>query len=237
MVLDCLVTSIVEAPAVDNFNSTGSPRGCDEDALLTAVKRGQTTAFDELWRSHGNRLLRTTYRITRNREDAEDALQGALLNAFVHIRTFDARSSFSTWLTRIAINSALMILRKKRSASHISLDDAGDGDAQTEVGALRDPAPGPEAHCARREQEATLASAIRQLRPDFRQALILQKLEERSTKEVAQIMRISVSAAKARVFRAKKTLQELLNGNALAGPVRLSGRACCRPRGAKSKCK
>src|SRR5215470_2265727 len=108
MVLDCLVTSIEGAPA-------GIFRGRDEDALLTAVKRGQTSAFDELWQSHANRLLRTTYRITRNREDAEDALQGALLNAFVHIRTFDGRSSFSTWLQRIAINSALMILGKNRS--------------------------------------------------------------------------------------------------------------------------
>ena len=215
MVLDCMVASIVEPPAVNNPDSGGSFRGRDENALLTAVKRGQTSAFDELWQSHGSRLLRTTYRITRNREDAEDALQGALLNAFVHIRTFDGRSSFSTWLRRIAINSALMILRKNRSAPHISLDDIGEGDGQSKVGVLRDPAPDPEAHCARREREAILANAIHQLRPNFRQALILQKLEERTTKEVAEIMGISVSAAKARIFRAKKTLQESLSAKVL----------------------
>ena len=110
--LDCMVASIVKTSAVNNPDSGGSFRRRDEDALLAAVKRGQTSAFDELWQSHGIGLLRTTYRITRNREDAEDALQGALLNAFIHIRAFDGRSSFSTWLRRIAINSALMILRK-----------------------------------------------------------------------------------------------------------------------------
>lgn len=215
MVLDCMVKSIVEPPAVNNPDSGGSFRGRDENALLTAVKRRQTSAFDGLWQSHGSRLLRTTYRITRNREDAEDALQNALLNAFMHIRTFDHRSSFSTWMQRIAINSALMILRKNRSTPHISLDDAVDGDEQTGVEALRDPAPDPEAHCALREREATLANAISELQPNFRQALILQKLEERTTKEVAQIMGISVSAAKARIFRAKKMLQESLSAKVL----------------------
>lgn len=211
MVLDCMVTSIVEPPAVNNPDSGSSFRGRDENALLTALKTGQTSAFDELWQSHASRLFRTTYRITRNREDAEDALQGALLNAFVHLNAFDGRSSFSTWLTRIAINSALMILRKNRSAPRISLDDVGDGDGQTGNGALRGPASDPEAHCARCELEAILANAIHQLRPHFRQMLILHKLEERPVKEAAQIMGISLSAAKARIFRARKTLQESLS--------------------------
>lgn len=215
MAFDCLVTSIKEAPVVSNFNSTGSLRGRDEDALLTAVKTGQTSSFDQLWQSHASRLFRTTYRITRNHGDAEDALQDALLNAFLHIHSFDGRSSFLTWLQRIAINSALMILRKNRSAPRISLDDTGDDDGQTRAGALRGPASDPEAHCARREMEAILANAIHQLRPHFRQVLILHKLEERPVKEAAQIMGISVSAAKARIFRAKKTLQESLSAKVL----------------------
>lgn len=215
MASDCLVTSIDEVPAANNFKSSGSLRGPDENALLAAVKTGRASAFDELWQSHASRLLRTTYRITRNREDAEDALQGALLNAFVHLNTFDGRSSFSTWLTRIAINSALMILRKNRSAPHISLDEAGDGDGQTGVGALRGPASDPEDNCARRERQAILANAIHRLRPNFRQVLILHKLEERPVKEAAQIMGMSVSAAKARIFRAKNILQESLSGNVL----------------------
>jgi RNA polymerase sigma factor (sigma-70 family) len=214
VVLDCFVTSIEEAPAANNRDSGGSFRARDENALLTAVKRGQTSAFDELWQSHAGRLLRTTYRITRNREDAEDALQGALLNAFVHIRTFDGRSSFSTWLQRIAINSALMILRRNRSSPQVSLDDARDGRGQAEFEALHSPSPDPEASYTDRERKAILAKAIEELPPPMRGALVLQKLEERSTKEVAQIMGVSVSAAKARVFRAKFMLQKSLNRNA-----------------------
>jgi RNA polymerase sigma factor (sigma-70 family) len=201
--LYCSVTSIVEAPAVNYPDSEGSFRGRDENALLTAVKRGQTSAFDELWQSHASRLLRTTYRITRNREDAEDALQGALLNAFVHLQTFNGRSSFSTWLTRIAINSALMILRKNRFAPQVSMDDARDGRGQIEFEATRDVGPDPEAYYSQKEREAILAKAIDELPPPMREALVLQKLEERSTKEAAEIMGISLSAAKARVFRAK----------------------------------
>lgn len=112
MVSDFLVPSIHEAPRVKDFNSRYSLHGRGENALVTALKRGQTSAFNELWQSHSTRLYWTTFRTTRNLQHAEDALQGALLNAFVHLQTFDGRSSFPTWLTRIAINSALMIVRK-----------------------------------------------------------------------------------------------------------------------------
>ena len=130
MVLNCLVTSIDEARRVKDFNRTGGLHSRDENALLRAVKSGQTSAFHELWQPHSSRLFQTIYRITRNREDAEDALQGALLNAFVHLQTFDGRSSFRSWLTRLAINSALMIVRKNRSTLQVSLDDTGGGSGQ-----------------------------------------------------------------------------------------------------------
>ena len=90
------------------------------------ARQGNPGAFDDLWQAHAKRILRTTYRITRNREDAEDALQDSFLRAFVHIREFDGRSSFSTWLTRIAINSSLMILRKRGTAVELSIDNPGD---------------------------------------------------------------------------------------------------------------
>lgn len=157
MVSDCLVPSIDEAPRVKDFNSRYSLHGRDENAL----KRGQTSAFNELWQSHSSRLYWTTVRTTRNLEDAEDALPGALLNAFVHLQTFDGRSSFPTWLTRIAINSALMIVRKNRSALHLSLNDARDGRGPAGAGTVLDRALDPEAHCAQREREAILVNAIR----------------------------------------------------------------------------
>src|SRR5258708_7243932 len=80
-----------------------------EASLLEAAKSGETTALDTLYRAYAEKLFRTVHRITRNREDAEDAVQDSLLRAFLHLKSFDGRSTFSTWLTRIAINSALMI--------------------------------------------------------------------------------------------------------------------------------
>lgn len=122
MVSDCLVPSIGEAPRVKDFSSRYSLHGRDENARVTAVKRSRTSAFNELWQSHSSRLYWTTFRVTRNREDAEDALQGALLNSFVHLQTFDGRSRFLKWPTPIAINSAPMIVRKNRSTLEVSLD-------------------------------------------------------------------------------------------------------------------
>src|SRR6267143_3303588 len=87
-----------------------------EKSLVQAAKAGQSTAFAALCERYTQQLLRAAHRITRNREDSEDAVQEALLRAFVHVRDFDGRSSFATWLTRITINSALMILRKKLSS-------------------------------------------------------------------------------------------------------------------------
>ena len=86
-----------------------------DEVLVSATQNGEKLAFVELWNRHSTKTLKTVLRITRNREDAEDALQESFLKAFVHLNSFDGRSKFSTWLTRIAINSALMILRRKRS--------------------------------------------------------------------------------------------------------------------------
>src|ERR1700693_4166839 len=92
----------------------------NEAGLLAAAKNGETAALDTLYRAHAEKLFRTVHRITRNRDDAEDAVQDSFLRAFLHLKSFDERSTFSTWLTRIGINSALMILRKKRNFREIS---------------------------------------------------------------------------------------------------------------------
>jgi RNA polymerase sigma factor (sigma-70 family) len=101
-------------------------QNCDQPGLLAQARRGHSGAFDALCQPHTRRLLRNTYRITRNREDAEDALQDSFMKAFVHINKFDGRSAFSTWLTRIAINSALMIIRKRRSSRLIDMGIPGE---------------------------------------------------------------------------------------------------------------
>jgi RNA polymerase sigma-70 factor, ECF subfamily len=105
-----------------------------EQALVAAAKQGQVEALGALCQPLARKLIHSAQRITRNREDAEDALQDAFLSAFIHIKNFDGRSSFSTWLTRIAINSALMTLRKKRSSQEVPVGSGelgADGDTRT----------------------------------------------------------------------------------------------------------
>ena len=99
-----------------------------EQALVAAAKQGQAEAFGALCQPLARKLIQSAQRITNNREDAEDALQNAFLSAFTHIKNFDRRFSFSTWLTRIAINSALMTLRKRRSSREIPIG-FGESDA------------------------------------------------------------------------------------------------------------
>jgi RNA polymerase sigma factor (sigma-70 family) len=185
----------------------------DEARLVAEAKRGESAAFDELWHAYAKGVLRTTYRITRNREDAEDALQDSFLSVFANIHAFDGRSRFSTWLMRIAINASLMIVRKKRTAFELSLDDRNpDGDR--EVADLPDRAPDPETQFAGRERAEMLRQAIGGLRPSIRRAVELQKLGEHSVQETAAKMGLTVTAAKSRLNQAKAELRESLNPKA-----------------------
>jgi RNA polymerase sigma-70 factor (ECF subfamily) len=180
----------------------------DEKRLVAAAKYGESVAFDVLCERLTPRILRSLLRITKNREDAEDALQDAFLSAFVHIAEFDGRSAFSTWLTRIAINSALMVLRKKRTSREISLDGSADSDTTPSTWEMPDHAPNPEKRYAQHERENILRSAISTLRPAVRKVIELQQLQEHSMKETAAIIGISVPAAKARLFHGKVALRK-----------------------------
>jgi RNA polymerase sigma-70 factor (ECF subfamily) len=183
-------------------------QGLDERSLVRAAKCGQSPAFDVLCERLAPRILRSLYRITKNREDAEDALQDSFLSAFLHIAEFDGRSAFSTWLTRIAINSALMILRKKRNSQEVSLDGSTDSGENPAAWEMPDHAPNPEKRYAQMEREHILRGAIGTLRPAIRKVIELQQLQEHSMKETAAIIGISVPAAKARLFHAKVALRK-----------------------------
>src|SRR5258708_39914878 len=113
-IMNSLMSAVDKATAMED-----GPREMSEEALVSMAKLGDSDAFVELGKLHSNRILQTIYRITRNWHDAEDALQDAMLKAFSHLKDFQEKSSFSTWLTRIAINSALMILRKTRECYQI----------------------------------------------------------------------------------------------------------------------
>jgi len=188
-------------------NPAGDFGALDEKKLLSSAKSGKGLAFDDLCKNHRKKILQTTYRITRNREDAEDALQDSLLRAFLHIQEFDGRSSFATWLTRIAINSSLMILRKKRATRQVWVENPAEvfGKVRNEQTDHR--SVNPELLYARGEEGEILRGAIRDLRPSIRQVLELQQLQENSIKDTAKILGISPGTAKARLFHARIALR------------------------------
>jgi len=173
--------------------------------------------LEEIWRVRSRRLLSMTRRITGNREDAEDALQDTFLRAFMHIRDFDRRSTLSTWLTRIAINSSLMIVRKRRKTATVSLENDGvDGGVQP-IASLRDPGPAPEELTLRGEGARRLRARVCRLPVLLREPVQLHALEERSVEETARLCGISVTATKARLFRARASLYSSLQSSLAPG--------------------
>jgi RNA polymerase sigma-70 factor (ECF subfamily) len=186
----------------------------DQLGLLAQARGGHSEAFDALCQPHKRRLLRNTYRITRNHEDAEDALQDSFLRAFLHISRFDGRSAFSTWLTRIAINSALMIIRKRRNGRVTDMGIPGELGVEELEWDVTDHAANPEQSYAQREIENILASEIRALRPSIRTAIEMQQLQELSTRETAGRLGISVAAAKSRLFHGRVALRSAMRRKA-----------------------
>jgi len=181
-------------------------RDLSDELLVSAAQAGDAVAFVELKDRHANKLLLRIYRITRNWQDAEDVLQESLMKAFTHLPTFEGRSSFSSWLTRIAINSALMVLRKRRGIE-LSIDGLhGGGEVRSSWEPL-DHRRSPEEAYAQWEAEQQLSAAIARLGPQLRKAIELRQTADCSTREVASALGISVSAAKSRLQRAKAGLR------------------------------
>ena len=199
-----------ERSAETNATSIGNAHGLSEASLVEAAKRGHSTAFATLSERYRQQLFRAAHRITRSCEDAEDAVQDSLLRAFVHITDFDGRSSFGTWLTRIAINSALMNLRKKRASLEIASDCNDDFGADGLSYEITDHRPNPERRYAQSEEESMLKKAIQSLRPTLRIVVRIQQLQERSMRETAEAIGISLAAAKGRLFHARVALRRSL---------------------------
>jgi RNA polymerase sigma-70 factor, ECF subfamily len=183
----------------------------DDDLLVSAAKAGDRKAFVELYERHSKKVLPRIYRITKNQEDAEDAFQEAVLRAFVHLKSFEGRSNFTSWLTRIAINSALMVLRKRRGGEVSFEQICDDPEKNARAWEPRDLAETPETRCSRRESEQLLRKVIQQLPCIFREAVELQLAREYSTGQIAQELGISLSAAKSRLMRARKTMRRRLS--------------------------
>ena len=190
-----------------------SPAEMSDELLVSAAKSGDASAFVELSRRHSSKLLYRTYRITRDWQDAEDVLQESFLKAFTHLKDFEERSSFASWLTQITINSALMILRKKRRRPEISIDGNNDDYEVQERREPRDLRPNPESRCVQREREQLLEEAILSLPLLFREVVQLRQTQECSVQEIAEALGISVPAVKSRLSRAKTALRMSLCGN------------------------
>ena len=196
--------------------TSGSCVDCvSETQLVAAAKSGDESAFEILVKREERKVFRVALRYTRVREDAEDIVQETLQKAFVHLQKFEGKSSFATWLTRIAINEALMSLRRRRGVHEVPTDDASGDSGSTSGPDLADASPDPEASYLKKEEARIVSAAIRELRPGMRRAIELRDLGELSTRETAGLMGLSVPAIKARLFHARREL-----GNALRRRVR-----------------
>jgi RNA polymerase sigma-70 factor (ECF subfamily) len=187
-----------------------------DGALVADAKRGDSQAFEQLFDRHKQKVLALAQRITRNKEDAEDVAQESFHKAFLHLDKFQEKSKFSTWLIRIAMNEAFVVLRRKRGIVEI-LPEAADDGARSTFEAFVYLGPSPEESCWRRERTELLTKAINRLSPRIRRTILLHAIEERSVEETAQILGTSISAVKARSFHGRRKLRRTVSPGLLSG--------------------
>jgi len=191
-------------------DASASQRATASEAQLVATaQHGEPAAYAELCRRHREMVFRTVLKIIGNVDDAEDVLQDAWMRAFIHIRSFDGRASFSTWMTRIAINSALSVLRKRRKQKEFSLDASVDPDNPCLI-QVRELSPNPEERCIGTERQRLVRQAIRSLPSKLRAAIEIRESQDGSMHELAIVAGISVSTLKSRLQRARLRLREPL---------------------------
>ncbi len=183
----------------------------DELKLVRAAKDGDVSAFEQLVKRYDRNVFRIANHITHSREDAEDVVQEAFLKAYSNLEKFQEQSKFYTWLVRIAVNEALMKLRKRRPERFVSLDE----DVKTEDDSLprevADWSPNPEQLYNQEELRDILSRTIQGLPPTFRTVFVLRDVEGLSTEETAEALELSVPAVKSRLLRARLQLRERLN--------------------------
>ena len=209
---------IDEEAAIDV--ASGHDKSLLHQHLVSAAQAGSTAAFAELRDIYSVRVYRQVLAITKNREDAEDALQDAFLRAFVALHTFEGRSSFYSWLSRIAINSALIILRKRRTLPEVSFDRSSEVEEENSAFEVKDLGLNPEQICAHRQRCRLMLRAIRKLQPRLRQVIEMQMKQNSSVKEIAQALAISEAAVKSRLFRARARLASVRSSRASGAKTR-----------------
>jgi RNA polymerase sigma-70 factor (ECF subfamily) len=183
----------------------------DELALVNAAKKGDVTAFEELVRRYDRNVFRIANHITQNREDAEDVVQDAFLKAYSNLGQFQGQSKFYTWLVRIAVNEALMRLRRRRPERMVSLDEDVKTEDDSVPREVADWSPNPEQLYGQGELKDILTKTIQGLPASFRTVFVLRDVEGLSTEETADALNLSIPAVKSRLLRARLQLRERLS--------------------------
>jgi RNA polymerase sigma-70 factor (ECF subfamily) len=176
-------------------------------------------AFEEMFLASRSKFLRMAYTILRNGEDAEDAVQDALLSAYVHLRTFEGRSALTTWFGRIVLNASLMIRRKRKSSQINFIPEPSTTDGTSWMERIPGSGPDPEMSCAEEETLTLIDVLLGKMSPVLRQAFTMTYFDEISTKQAGALLGVSAGTFKSRLFRARQDLMNQLQGS-LAAPVR-----------------
>jgi len=184
--------------------------GSDETILVAQARQSDAMAFSELVRRYENKIFRLALHITQNREDAEDVLQEAFLKAYEHLDQFQGNSKFYTWIVRIAVNQALMKLRRRKTDKSVSMDEQFDTGEDTLVREIAAWDEDPEQQFSREELGRILESAVQSLEPPYRSVFVLRDIDDLSTEETAQALDLSIPAVKSRLLRARLQLREKL---------------------------
>ena len=192
------------------MTASSQPGITDETALVNQAREGDARAFSELVRRYENKIFRLALHITQNREDAEDVLQETFLKAYEHLDQFQGNARFYTWVVRIAVNQALMKLRKRKSDKAVSLDETIDTGEDTVAREIADWDENPEQRYSREELGSILESAVESLTPTYRTVFVLRDLDELSTEETAEALGLSIPAVKSRLLRARLQLRDKL---------------------------
>jgi RNA polymerase sigma-70 factor, ECF subfamily len=180
-----------------------------DDDIVSAAQSGSPEAFRKLHALYSRRLYQTILAITKNPQDAEDGLQNTFLRAYLAIRTFEGRCNIYSWLTRIAINSALMILRKQRAHAEVLFDPQPDPQLEILPIEVKDSAPNPEEACDLHQRQRKALRAIGRLDPHLRAPIRMQLMHGWSIREISRALNISEAAVKARLYRARQRLSNI----------------------------
>lgn len=176
------------------------------DDIVLAAQAGSAAAFAEIHSIYSGRLYRTILSIAKNPQDAEEALQETLLRAYLAIKRFEGKSQIYTWLTRIAVNTTLMVLRKRRIRPEVLFDPQPDDRCESFTFEVKDSALNPEELCVLHQRQLKTLRALHRLRPFLREPIRMQIMHGWSISEISRELNVSVAAVKSRLYRARQQL-------------------------------